>query len=168
MTINPVVIAKNFYIICNTIFLALFISRQDDRGLLGPILSYFRVIEVDGRRMLYLYYLVLLTSVKHLSTLWTRIQNNSLFCEKLIYYLEHIIKCDTREAFFPNFLYEMFLDTREPMSTPEFMDLFQAYNEVIVRKVQMHFPSHNLICYKYNKDYERVYRFDFLKLKILS
>lgn len=57
-TINPVAIAKFFYIICKGALLSLFASRYCDKGLLEPVSIYFSKIEINGYSMLYLHCLV--------------------------------------------------------------------------------------------------------------
>ena len=57
-TINPVVIAKFFYIIYNAILMSLFGEDQIERGLLKAILSYFSTIETISCGMLHLHSLV--------------------------------------------------------------------------------------------------------------
>lgn len=56
--INLVTIAKFFHIIYNAVFMSLLTASQLERGLLGPISNYFATIEINGRGMLYLHYLV--------------------------------------------------------------------------------------------------------------
>ncbi len=81
-TINPIAIAKFFYIICDAIFMSLFGVGQSKRGLLGPILNYFGIVETNSHRILYLHYLVWLKGVLHLAILQTQLQSNDEFCQK--------------------------------------------------------------------------------------
>lgn len=69
VTINPIPVAKLFYIICDTIFMSLFGTGQIEGRLLGPILNYFDIIETNSCKMLHLHCLVWLKSVLHLATL---------------------------------------------------------------------------------------------------
>ncbi len=92
-TINPIAVSKFFHIICDTIFMSLFGAGQTEGGLLRPILNYFGTVETNSHRMLHLYCLVWLKGVLHLATLQTQLQSNDEFRQKLLLFLEHIIKC---------------------------------------------------------------------------
>ncbi len=92
-TINPVVVAKFFYIIYDAIFMSLFGVSQTKGGLLGSISTYFGTVEMNIYGILHLHYLVWLKSVSHLATLRTRLQSNNEFCQKLLSFLKHIINC---------------------------------------------------------------------------
>ncbi len=90
---NRVAIAKFFHLIYDAIFISLFGAGQTKGGLLGPILNYFGIVETNGRGILHLYCLVWLKSMLHLATLQTQLQNNDEFRQKLLLFLEYIIKC---------------------------------------------------------------------------
>ena len=66
---NPVAVAKFFYIIYDAVFMSLFAAGQTKEGLLGPILNYFAIVKTNGREMLHLHCLVWLKSVSHLAIL---------------------------------------------------------------------------------------------------
>lgn len=91
-TMNPVAMAKFFYIICKGVLLSLFTSGSCDRGLLEPVSIYFGKVKTNSYGMLYLHCLVWLKEVSHLPTLCTKIQGNEDFCVGLLTVLEHIIK----------------------------------------------------------------------------
>ncbi len=140
---NPVAIAKFFHIICDAIFMFLFGAGQTAGGLFGPILNYFATVETNGHGMLHLHYLEWLRGVLHLVTLRSQIQSNVEFRQRLLSFLEHIIKCSTSENPHTQTLDHVGPDANDPMTTPQFADLLRSDSEAIVRKVQMHLPSHN-------------------------
>ncbi len=95
---NLIAIAKFFYIIYNAIFISLFGAGQTKRGLLVPISNYyFGNVEMNGRRILHLHCLVWLKGVSHLAMLRTQLQNNDKFRQKLLSFLEYIIKCSASQ-----------------------------------------------------------------------
>ncbi len=96
-TMNPVAVAKLFHIICDAIFMSLFGVGQTKGGLLGPISNYFGTVETNSCGMLQLHCLVWLKGVSHLATLRTQLQSNDEFRQKLLSFLEHIIKCSASQ-----------------------------------------------------------------------
>lgn len=58
MIINLVLVAKFFYIIFDVICMSLFGAGQTNRVLLGPILDYFGIVEMNDRGMIHLHYCV--------------------------------------------------------------------------------------------------------------
>lgn len=89
---NPITIAKLFYIIYDAIFIFLFGASQTKKEFLGLLSSYFNTVKTNGYEMLYLHYLIWLQGILHLVTLQTQIQSNDEFCQKLFSFLKHIIK----------------------------------------------------------------------------
>ncbi len=112
--------------------------------------------------MLYLHCLVWLRSISHLATLQSQIQSNIEFRQWLLLILEHIIKCLASKNHHTQNLDQVSLDANDPITMPQFADLFRSDSEAIVRKLQIYLPSHNPTCYKYNIYHSRVYRFDFV------
>lgn len=53
--INPVAIAKFFYIICKALFLSLLADGKVERGLLGQIFIYFATVEINRHKIIYLH-----------------------------------------------------------------------------------------------------------------
>ncbi len=160
-TMNPVVVAKFFHIICDAIFMSLFGASQTAGGLFGLISNYFATVETNGCGMLHLYCLVWLRGVSHLATLRSQIQSNVEFRQRLLLFLEHLIKCSAFENPHTQTLDQVGPDANDPMTTPQFADLLRSDSEAVAQKVQMHSPSHNPTCYKYNTRDSRVCRFDF-------
>lgn len=68
-TMNPVAMAKFFHVICNAVFKSLLAARHQERGLFGPITTYFATVETNGRGMLHLHCLLWLAGLSHLATL---------------------------------------------------------------------------------------------------
>ncbi len=160
---NPVAVAKFFHIICKAIFMSLFGAGQTKGGLLGPISNYFGIVETNGRGILHLHCLVWLKGVSHLAMLRMQLQSNDEFRQKLLLFLEHIIKYLASQN--PHFqtLDQACPNANNPIITLEFADLLRSNNEAVARKIQMHLPSHNPTCYKYNTRESKVCRFDFLR-----
>lgn len=53
---NPITIVKFFHIICDVVFNLLLATSQAKVRLLGLISTYFAIIEITGREILYLHY----------------------------------------------------------------------------------------------------------------
>lgn len=73
--------------------MSLFVASQIEEKLLGPILNYFATIKINNYGMLYFYCLILLKGILYLAILQSQIQNNIEFGQKLLLFLEYIIKC---------------------------------------------------------------------------
>lgn len=58
LAMNPIVIAKFFYIICKALFISLLTIGKVKRCLLEPIINYFAINETNWGQMLYLHYLI--------------------------------------------------------------------------------------------------------------
>lgn len=112
--------------------------------------------------MLYLYCLVWLRSISHLATLRSQIQDNNKFCQKLLLYLEHVIKCSTYQNPHPKILHLACLDTNDSITTSQFVDLLRSDSKNVAYKVQIHSSLYNPICYKYSTYNSKLCRFDFL------
>lgn len=93
--INPVAVAKFLYIICNTVFMSLFAVGQFEKEFLEPISIYYITVKINGHGILYMHCLVWLRDISHPAMLCFQIQNNNIFCQKLLLFLEHIINCFT-------------------------------------------------------------------------
>ncbi len=146
--------------------MSLFGAGQTERGLLGPISNYFGTVETNDRGMLHLHCLVWLKGVSHLATLRMQLQSNDEFHQKFLSFLKHIIKCLASQNLHLQTLDQACPNANDPITTSEFADLLRSDSEAVARKVQMHLPSHNLTCYKYNTRESKVCRFDFLRLSL--
>lgn len=103
-----------------------------------------------------------------LATLQTQIQSNYKFCQKLLEFLEHIIKCSASENFHLLTLHQACFNANNFITTPQFADLLRSDSEAVAQKVQMHLLFHNPICYKYNTCKSKVCRFDFSHISLLN
>ncbi len=70
----------------------LFDVSQTERGILGPISNYFGTVETNNYKILHLYCLIWLKDISHLAMLRTQLQSNNEFCQKLLSFLDYIIK----------------------------------------------------------------------------
>lgn len=131
VTINPFAIAKFVHIICNAIFMSLFSASQTKKELLGPILNYFGTIKTNSREMLHLYCLVLLKDILHLPTLQTQIQSNDKFCQKLLSFLERIIKCSGSQNLHLQTLDQACSNANNAIITLQFANLLRSNSEAI-------------------------------------
>ncbi len=73
--------------------MSLFGMGQTEKGLLESILNYFGTVETNGRGMLHLHCLMWLKNVLYLTIFQMPLQSNNEFCQKLLSFLEYIIKC---------------------------------------------------------------------------
>lgn len=137
-TMNLVAVAKFFYIICEALFVSLLAAGEVEGELLRPISNYFATVETNGHRMLHLHCLVWLKGASHLATLRSQIQGNHEFCQKLLSFLEHDIKCSACPDHHPETLHHTCPDANDPMTTSEFAILLKQDSESVARKVQMH------------------------------
>ncbi len=99
--------------------------------------------------------------MSHLATLRTQVQSNNEFCQKLLSFLEHIIKCSASQNPYLQTLDQACPNANDPITIPKFGDLLKSDSKAVAQKVQMHSPSHNSTCYKYNIRKSKVCRFDF-------
>ncbi len=129
--INPVAVVKFFHIICNAIFMSLFGASQIERGFLEPISNYFGTVETNGRGILHLHYLVWLKGVSHLATLRTQLQSNNEFRQKLLSFLEHIIKCSASQNPHLKTLDQACPNANDLITIPEFADLLRSDSEAV-------------------------------------
>ncbi len=142
--------------------MSLFDAGQTKGGLLGSISNYFSTVETNVYGMLHLHCLMWLKGVLHLAILRTQLQSNNEFCQKLLSFLEYIIKYLASQN--PHFqtLDQACLNANDPITIPEFA--LRSDSKAIMQKVQMHLPSHNPTYYKYNICKLQVCRFDFPRL----
>ena len=127
------------------------------------MLNYFAIVKINSHGMLHFHYLIRLKNVLHLGTLQSQIQNNVEFSQKLLLFLEHIIKClackdphtETLDRGRPN--------ANNSITTLKFADLLKANSKAVVQKVQMHLLFDKPTYYKYNIYKSKVCRFDFLR-----
>lgn len=68
-TMNLIAVAQLFEVTCSAIFNNLLQSNSLDRGLFGPISTYFSIVETNDQNMLYLHCLVWLRDASHFSKL---------------------------------------------------------------------------------------------------
>ena len=141
--------------------MSLFDAGQKKEGLLGPILNYFSTVETNNRGMLHLHCLVWLKGVLHLVILQMQLQSNDEFHKKLFSFLEHIIKWSVSQNPYLQTLDQACPNNNDSITTSQFANLLRSDSKAIAQKVQMHLPSHNLTCYKYNTRKSNVCRFDF-------
>ncbi len=97
----------------------------------------------------------------HLATLQMQLQSNDEFRQKLLSFLEYIIKYSASQN--PHFqtLDQACPNANDSITTSEFANLLGSDSEAVVQKVQMHLPSHNPTYYKYNMRKSKVCSFDF-------
>ena len=133
--INSFAVAKFFYIICNAIFLSLFGVGQKIRGLLGPISNYFGIVEINTCEILHLHCFVWLKGVLHFVILQTQLQSNNKFREKLLLFLEHIIKCSASQNLHLQTLDQACPNANDPITTQQFIDLLRSNSEAVAQKV---------------------------------
>ena len=134
-TMNLVVIAKFFHIICKKILLSLFASKYCDGSLLKPISTYFDMIKINGCNMFYLHYLVWLKKESYLLTLYAKIQENKDFCMRLLAFLEHIIKCSANDDIFSDALHYSCFDAYKANTIKDFIAQFKENSKTIAKKV---------------------------------
>ncbi len=60
--------------------------------------------------------------MSHLATLQTQLQNNNEFCQKLLLFLEHIIKCSASQNSHFQTLDQDCPNTNDPIITSEFVN----------------------------------------------
>lgn len=159
--INLIAVAKFFHLTCKTLFVSLLAVSKPEGGLLIPILGCFATIETNRRGMLHLYCLFWLRKVTYLATIRFQIQDNHEFLQKLLAFLEHVIKYSISSYPHPKTLHQICPDANSPMTASKCATLFKEDSKSVARKVQMHSPSHNPTCFKYNTCKTRVCRFDF-------
>lgn len=88
---HPVATAKFFHVLITSI-----LDTMITGGVLGPIKAYFGTVESQGRGSLHLHMLIWIDHDLKPANMKEKIQNRD-FCEKLIAYLEDIIKEDLDE-----------------------------------------------------------------------
>lgn len=103
-----------------------------------------------------------------MATLQSQIQNNVEFSQKLLSFLEHIIKCSVCEDPHTETLDWACPNANASITTSQFADLLRADSEAVAQKVQMHSSSHNATCYKDNTRESKVCRFDFPRPTMLN
>ena len=118
--------------------------------------------------MLHPFYLVWLKGVSYLAILQSQIHNNIKFSQKLLLFLQHIIKCWDCKNLYTEILDQACSNANDPIATSQFANLLRVDNKAIVQKVKMYLFFHNLTCYKYNICKSKVYKFDFLQLTFLN
>ena len=97
----------------------------------------------------------------HLATLRMQIWSNNKFCQKLLSFLKHIIKCSASENPQLQTMNQVCPNANAPIITPQFADLLRSDSKAVTQKVQMHLLFQNPTCYKYNTRKSKVYKFDF-------
>ncbi len=129
-------------------------------GFFGPMLTYFGIVQTNGRGMLYLHCLVWLTGMLNLSNFWRRNHNYPSYLGQLLHFLDHIITTSLSVHSSDLFLVQdPSQDEFTPLSTIENIDAFRATlaadSNKVASKVQMQSPSHNALYYKYGKSGSR-------------
>ncbi len=128
---NPVTVAKFFYIIYDAIFISLFSAGQTKGGFLSLISNYFGTIETNSRGIFHLYCLVWLKSVSYLAILRTQLQSNNEFCQKLLSILEHIKKCSASQNPHLQILGQACPNANDIITIPEFANLLRLDSEAV-------------------------------------
>ncbi len=85
-TINLVAIVTLFNKTSRAIFDHLLATGSIKGRLLGPVLTYFGIMETDERGMLYLHYLVWLTEITNLSNFWQKICSDPSYLGRLLHF----------------------------------------------------------------------------------
>lgn len=158
---NPVAVARFFETTCCGIFEHLMAAGSKDGGLLGPVSTYFGIVETNGQGMLHLYCLVWLRDVFHISKLRDRLQTDSEYAARVVEFVNCIIR------------YSIVLEdkTRVPKfeapsaSLDEWDSSFALKLDVdsnaMAMRYQMYSSIHNATCYKYGAAATGQCRFDF-------
>ena len=134
-TMNPMAMAKFFYIIYEGVLLLLFINGCHNGGLLGPISTYFGIIETNAHSILHFYCFVWLKRESHLPTLHIKIQENKDFYMRLLAFLEYIIKsCTNNNASFDT-LHHTCLDVYKANTVKDFTAQLKKISKAIAKKV---------------------------------
>lgn len=165
---NLVAVAKFFHIICNALFVSLLAAGKLKRGLVRPISNYFAMFKTNNHSILHLHWFIWLKKALHLVTLLSQIQDNHNFRQKLLVFLEHVINCSVCPDLHPETLHHTCPNANKPITRPPFASLLKSDSKFVARKVQMHSPSHNPTCYKYNTRKSKVCRFYFPRPTLLT
>ena len=160
-TMNLVSMAKFFYIIFKGFFVSLLVASKVKKGLLEQILNYFAIVETNGRGIVHLYCFVWLKGASYLATLRSQVQDNHEFCQKLLSFFKHVIKCFVCSDCYSEILHHICFDANNSMSKSQFAILLKYDSKFVACKVQIYFLSYNPTCYKYNIRKSKVCRFDF-------
>ena len=87
---------------------------------------------------------------------------------RLLAFLKQIIKCSANNNALFNILHHVCPDAYEPNTIKNFTAQLKKDSKAGAKKVQMHSPTHNPICFKYNTSQSNVCKFDFPKPMILA
>jgi len=161
---NPVAVAQFFHEICTGVFNALLGADTGRAGILGQVSNYFGVVETNGRGMLHLHCLVWLAGNLEFRYLRERLQNDTIFADKMIRYLKSVIKCSIDLAF-ENL--ENLRERLQPHSAKgsetdrAFTYLLHCDSNAVASKRQIHSKNHSQTCFKYCKNGSRECRFLF-------
>lgn len=147
-TSDPVAVARFFYYTCKAVLDGLLSTKHTKIGILGDVSNYFGVVESNRRGMLYLHTLVWVRGNLGFSKLYDRILANSYFADRMVTFLESVIK------------YSLHLCPQETdltispsptglQSDREFMqNLFYDSNSV-TRSKQLYSTYYTATCFKY-------------------
>jgi hypothetical protein len=147
-TSDPVAVARFFHYTCKAVLDGLLSTKPTEIGILGDVSNYFGVVESNGRGMLHLHTLVWIRGNLGFSKLRDRILANSHFADRMITFLESVIKhslhpCpqETDSIMPPS--------PTGPQSDREFMQNLLHDSNSVARSKQLHSTRHTATCFKY-------------------
>ncbi len=151
---NPSLVAQYFHTIITAFFDCFFKYLSREAGIFGTISSYFGVVESTTRMMLHLHGFAWLSGNFGAANLSQRLLSDSHFKDRLITYIQSIIKETVDLTLGQRFA------TKEPpgsatfnmpenMTPDEFEDALSIDSNNVAAKVQMH--VHSQTCTKYQR-----------------
>ena len=118
---------------------------------MSQISNYFDVMKINKREMLHLHCLVWLADNLKFHNLWDWLQNDLIFSDNMIHYLESVVKCFVNLAVENLEILRIWLQsflTKDSESDSIFIYYLHYNSNVIAFKCQMHNKNHSHICFK--------------------
>ncbi|KAF3914297.1 hypothetical protein ABW21_db0201672 [Orbilia brochopaga] len=148
ITNNPVASATFFHHIVNAFFKAMILPSDSggDGGIFGETEAYFGATETNGRGALHIHCLIWLKGNCNFGSFSTRLTQDKAFAERMITYLESIIRTDASSL---GNISRDILESRFSTDAERFEERLLQEGKRIVYKVNMH--DHSATCHKYEK-----------------
>ena len=149
---NPVSLAQFFHVLTREILQHLFAVGSDSPGIFGTADSYYGMVESQNRGTLHIHMMLWIRNAPSPDVLYAKLCNDSLFKEKLLSYLQSIIKNDLSD-----FSTYTSLNTPNPNVSLDPLltvsdlqnETFSAFLHNAIQEYQTH--QHMPSCYKNSK-----------------
>lgn len=159
--INPVAMSQFFEATCVTIFKRFLAARSTKSRLLGPVSTYYGIVEINSQRILHLHFFVWLCRAFYLAELRSRLLSDLKYTTDIVNFIDSIIRCLMVDISASKNTCQEVPSTSVNKSDQEFALTLYDDSNFVASKTQIHSFSYYATCFKCRATVNRKCWFDF-------